>query len=139
MKIPKRNINMEAELVGGTVVIRIKGITLPQSDGDTVPKATTDSEAIQRIGKRYSDKIHSARLTDTSKAKIAKRLTEFTEAEINSAIDRFAADPWWMENNGHRGMKWFFHSEERVEQFINLRSTVKPKEAVVPIWERQGL
>lgn len=54
------------------------------------------------------------------KKKISSRLKSFTAAELMAGIDNFAANPWWMENNGHRGATWFFDKDSRSEQFLNL-------------------
>lgn len=52
--------------------------------------------------------------------KIRARLKTFSADELRTGIDKFAADPWWMEHNAARGADWFFHSDQRSEQFLNL-------------------
>ena len=37
----------------------------------------------------------------------------------------FSQEDWWMENNSHRGLAWFFHSDDRIDQFINLKVNIK--------------
>ena len=32
----------------------------------------------------------------------------------------FSRDNWWMTHNAHRGVAWFFNSEDRIDQFLNL-------------------
>ena len=76
---------------------------------------------IQRIFEEYTKKIlPGSRLTSKSKDKIKTRLKEFSVKDILTGIDNFSKDDWWMTNNAHRGIAWFFHSEDRTEQFKNL-------------------
>jgi hypothetical protein len=82
---------------------------------------------IQPVLDKYDQKIHKIRkvkdtfyVTATSKNKIFKRLEIYTLEELTKAIDNFAADKWWMDHNSHRGIQWFFHSDDRIETFLNL-------------------
>jgi hypothetical protein len=69
----------------------------------------------------YKLKINKrSRLIKKAEQKITARLKEYTADELKKAIDNFSQDEWWMKNNAHRGVAWFFHSEDRIEQFINL-------------------
>lgn len=52
--------------------------------------------------------------------KIKKRLEKFSVEELVQGIHNFAADSWWMEHNANRGGAWFFQSDARSEQFLNL-------------------
>ncbi len=61
-----------------------------------------------------------ARLLPAARDKIKRRLATYSLAELEQAVAHFAADAWQMEHNAHRGAAWFFHSDERIEQFINL-------------------
>lgn len=80
------------------------------------------NDAINKIVNEYNIKIQKkAKLTDKAKVKLICRLSEFRFLEILKAIDNFSNDNWWMTNNAHRGMAWFFHTEDRIEQFINLK------------------
>lgn len=70
----------------------------------------------------YNEKIEKrARLTDLAKKKIENRLKTYTLNELLDAIVRFSKDKWWLENNSHRGMAWFFKSDDRIEVFLNLK------------------
>ena len=85
-------------------------------------------EQIKRIFEFYKENINKrSRLIDKAKKKIKARLNEYTLAELEKAMLNFNKDDWWMKHNAHRGIAWFFHSEERVEQFINLipQKTIK--------------
>jgi len=65
----------------------------------------------------YRDHIQPrARLTEGAKRKIVLRLKTWTLEELHEAVDHFAADAWWMENNAHRGAEWFFATDGRIEQ-----------------------
>ena len=86
-----------------------------------VDKSKID-EAIIKIVNVYNIKIQKkAKLTDKAKNKIILRLSEFKFVDIVEAINNFSNDNWWMTNNSHRGIAWFFHTEDRIEQFINLK------------------
>jgi DNA-binding transcriptional regulator YhcF (GntR family) len=76
----------------------------------------------KNIYNAYKEKINSgSRLTESSRKKIISRLKTFSELELLQAIDNFAGDTWWMENNAHRGVAWFFNSDDRIDQFLNLK------------------
>jgi hypothetical protein len=73
----------------------------------------------------YRQKIQPAARINAPE-KIRRRLKRFTVDELKAGIDHFAADAWWMENNGSRGAAWFFDSDKRSEQFLNLAPRAKP-------------
>ena len=82
-------------------------------DSDTPP----DTSPVQSVFGYYKERIQpQAKLCPTDKIKA--RLKRFSEDELRTAIDHFAADAWWMEHNGTRGGGWFFHSDQRIEQFL---------------------
>jgi DNA-binding transcriptional ArsR family regulator len=85
-------------------------------------ESSSDQE-VQKIFESYRDNIHNARLTGSAKKKIQTRLKEYTAEELLRAIENFAGSEWWMEHNSHRGLKWFFMTEDRIEQFLNITST----------------
>lgn len=69
----------------------------------------------------YTQKISSSsKLTEGAKQKIRLRLKVYTKDELKKAIDNFSKDSWWMDNNGKRGVEWFFHSDGRIEQLLNM-------------------
>lgn len=71
--------------------------------------------------KNYRGQIIDCMCTDKALKKIFARLKTFTPAELSRAIKNFSNDKWWMEHNSHRGIAWFFNSDDRVEQFLNLK------------------
>ena len=76
---------------------------------------------VKEIFSFYKGKVNSnSRLTSGARDKLKTRLNTYTPQEILRAIDNFSKDEWWMENNKHRGIAWFFHSDDRIEQFLNM-------------------
>ena len=74
----------------------------------------------------YSTNINSkSRLTASARKKITSRLKEFSFEELEQAIMNFSRDTWWMLNNARRGVAWFFHTENRIDQFLNLEPEEK--------------
>ena len=71
-------------------------------------------EAVSKINPK-------SRLTDSAKLKIRKRLESYTEAELAEAMGNFRNDAWHMQHNSHRGVAWLFHSDDRIDQFLNLK------------------
>ena len=69
----------------------------------------------------------NSRDTDKGKVKIKARLKVFTEKELLQAMENFSLDSWNMEHNSGRGVAWFFHTDERIDGFINL----KPREKII--------
>lgn len=87
----------------------------------------TKAEQVAEIAQTYNARIkEGSRLTEESKSKIRTRLKTYSVEEIRTAIHHFADDAWNMANNGGRGMAWFFHSDDRIDGFINLVPRVKP-------------
>ena len=77
---------------------------------------------IDKVFIYYKEKINSGnRLTEGAKQKIKTRLKTFSLEELLEAINRFSKDKWWVDNNSHRGLAWFFKSDDRIEQFLNLK------------------
>lgn len=73
------------------------------------------------VYEKYKQNINSsAKLTDKGKKKILTRLKSYSVEELGQAMANFSADSWWVENNAHRGIAWFFDSDDRIEQFILL-------------------
>ena len=85
-----------------------------------------DKRALAEIAAYYNLKINpKSRLLDKAKDKIKLRLSKFSIEEIKKAIDNFSCDEWKMKNVSDKGIAWFFHSDERIEQYINLKSKIK--------------
>ncbi len=61
-----------------------------------------------------------ARFLPAARDKIKRRLQTYTIDELLQAVSNFAADAWYMQHNAHRGAAWFYHSDDRIEQYINL-------------------
>ena len=87
-----------------------------------------DEESLKKIYAHYADKINkSSRLTDGAKAKIKQRLKTYKEEELFKAINNFSESKWWMDNNAHQGVAWFFQNDERIDKLLNLKPSKKPE------------
>jgi len=88
-------------------------------------KLVIDKEIIDNIYLSFVENIHpGAKLRDKGKTKIITRLESFSEDELIQAIENFSNDEWWMKHNAKRGIPWFFHTDERIDQFLALEKTV---------------
>lgn len=75
----------------------------------------------EKIFSEFKSRIfENAKMENLEKEKILERLKKYSENELLQAILNFSKSDWWMKNNNFRGISWFFQSDERVEQFINL-------------------
>ena len=48
----------------------------------------------------------------------------------NGDVITFSKNSWWMKHNANRGLVWFFNTEDKIDQFLNLppdRKNVKEK------------
>jgi len=101
----------------------------PESTSERVPEILSETKeppraapgppsgAMNAAWEYYRQHIQPrARLTEGAKRKITLRLKTWTLEELHEAVDHFAADAWWMENNAHRGAEWFFATDGRIEQ-----------------------
>lgn len=76
---------------------------------------------IKRLYEIYCDFIFSGgKLTEKGRLKIEERLDQFHPEELKRSIKNFSENEWNMEKNKHRGPEWFFESESRVCEFLNL-------------------
>ena len=91
--------------------------------GNPINKQTDEVGIVYEF---YKSNINNrSLLTDSAKLKIKTRLKKFKVIDLNKAISNFSQEDWWMENNSHRGLAWFFHSDDRIDQFINLKVNIK--------------
>jgi hypothetical protein len=80
-----------------------------------------DSADVTAAFEAYRQAIQPrARFLPAARDKIKRRLDTYTLPELLQAVSNFAADAWYMANNAHRGAAWFYHSDDRIEQFVNL-------------------
>lgn len=90
----------------------------PEQVATANPEASPD-DPVRQVFEAYRAKIQpAARICP--REKIRARLKRFNVDELMAGIEHFAADFWWMQHNGNRGAPWFFHSDARSEQFLNL-------------------
>ena len=97
---------------------------LPSNPEPTTPKAepeAPDAADVTAAFEAYRTAIQpKARLLPAARDKIRRRLNTYSLDELLQAVGNFAADAWYMQHNAHRGAAWFFHSDDRIEQFTNL-------------------
>lgn len=85
------------------------------------PDTEPDVDYSREVFEEYRVRIQPrAKFLDDARRKIQTRLRRWTADELRIAIDHFAADSWHMENNAHRGAAWFFASDTRIEQYVNM-------------------
>lgn len=89
----------------------------PEPDAPKQPESPDVAAAFEAYRSAIQPK---ARLLPSARDKIKRRLDTYTLDELLQAVANFAADAWYMANNAHRGAAWFFHSDDRIEQYINL-------------------
>lgn len=78
-----------------------------------------EKAAVQEIFEHYRARIQPQARTRAD-TQIKQRLKHFSADELKTAVAKFAADDWWMEHNANKGAPWFFKSDLRIEQFLNL-------------------
>lgn len=84
-----------------------------------------DVEVILKI---FNDFIRPLSRKSYPKAekKIQARLKTYTRDQIIEALNNFSQDEWRMENNREYSLDWYFHSDERIETFLELGRKNKP-------------
>lgn len=105
------------------------------SDKETEPerKIKENKEAIECIYTSYKSKINNlSRLTEGSRRKINSRLKEYSKEQLLQAIDNFSGDRWWMKHNAGRGVAWFFKSEDKIDQFLQIQKRSQDYGSVNP-------
>ena len=109
--------------------LTLLNLTLPNG-GEHTKKEVVENptkKIIGRVFEHYQNKIlKNSKLTPGAESKISTRLVIWSEEELIKAITNFSRDPWWMENNASRGVAWFFHSDDRIDSFVNMKPRSKP-------------
>jgi len=94
---------------------------------ETYIKENTTKE-INQIYSSYKKLINpNSRLTDKGRLKIKTRLKSYSAADLIKAMEKFSKNSWWVEHNAGRGVAWFFNSDDRIDQFLNLLEKRKEK------------
>lgn len=123
-KDSKKNLNLkthvaEADASGDETMSLF--VNDPESSENGKVKSDLPDDPLTIVFLRYRELIASkSKLTKESRKKIETRLKDSGIEACLEAMQKFSLDPWWMENNSHRGIAWFFKSEDRIEQFRNL-------------------
>lgn len=89
----------------------------PEPDAPKQPESPDVTAAFEAYRQAIQPR---ARFLPSARDKIKRRLDTYTLPELLQAVANFAADAWYMANNAHRGAAWFYHSDDRIEQYINL-------------------
>jgi len=108
----------------------VRTVSVPdkiRGDKKREDKIKIDKIILENIYTTYKKKINKlSRLTPSSKKKIDARSKEYSADDLLKAIGNFSKSKWWMDKNSHRGIAWFFHSEDRIDQFLNLKEDKGP-------------
>lgn len=109
----------------------LQGVSADTSVSESVSVSNNKySDEIKIVSNRYTALINEkAKLTDGANRKIQSRLKNYSKEQLAEAMSKFSQDRWQMKHNAHRGMAWFFHSDDRIEQYINL----KPRKGMVVV------
>lgn len=112
-----------------TLKSRVDDAELPKKvvKNATLKSSNNKINSLDKIEYIYKQKINEGSLlTKAAKKKIRTRLKIFTENDLIKAINQFSKDSWWMSHNARRGIAWFFNSDDRIDQFMN----IKPRKGV---------
>ena len=113
------HIDTDIDISTGTPESTMPG--LPSNPAPATPKAEPEAPDVTAAFEAYRTAIQpKARLLPAARDKIKRRLNTYSLDELLQAVSNFAADAWYMQHNAHRGAAWFFHSDDRIEQFTNL-------------------
>src|SRR3990167_2109320 len=101
--------------------------SMSANDDQLAPKDRDDTD-VGKVSFYYKAHIHpKSRLLKSGKTKVRARLNTFAASELIRAMENFRnfRDPkdgsaWWIENCAWRGFDWFFSSDKRIDQFLNL-------------------
>lgn len=95
---------------------------------ENLNKDTHILDTHNNIYTHFKEKINQrSLLTEEAKRKIGVRLKTFTCKQLIESIDRFSLNKWWMKHNKGRGLAWFFNSDDRIDQFLNLEPEERKK------------
>lgn len=99
------------------------GVFIPLDKRRDKRRDIYSNESLIQIKDTYSEKINQgSQLTPKAKEKIKQRLKSYKPEQLLQAITNFSKNEWWMEHNSSRGIAWFFNSDDRIDQFLNLQS-----------------
>lgn len=86
---------------------------------------------LNRSGIFQQEKKHN----DKSYRKWKTRRQKFSARQISQSFANLVNEPdrWKIENNGHRPLSWWLHSDERIEDMMNchLKKTFKSKGVII--------
>lgn len=98
-----------------------------QVNNSATSKESISKEKKERLFSFFKNTLNQdVKLTEASEQKIEDRLKSFTLEDLKTAVQNFAAHDWYFENHGHRSPAWFFATDDRVQEFINLKPKLDP-------------
>lgn len=101
---------------------KVQDSTTPPHVSPPEPAPQPDKPDVAAIFEAYRKAVQPhARFLPEARAKIQQRLKTFSPEDLQDAIAHFAADAWQMSHNAHRGASWFFKSDQRIEEYLNLK------------------
>jgi len=108
---------------------RISTNKRPASDQQvTTPNKYNNNKEIIYIYENFKQFICAeSNLTTEGKGKIKMRIKKFGVEKLINALQNFSKDDWQMKNNSTRGVAWFFQSDDKIDQYLNLKP-IKKKE-----------
>src|SRR5205823_2909579 len=83
------------------------------------PAQKSKADVARQLIDRWSKKT-GRRVIVPPTDRVVALLASFTHADLEAAIDHFAASEWQMANNAHRGAAWFFDNTKRLEAYVHL-------------------
>ena len=90
-----------------------------EARSDSGADAPAVSDQVREVWTYYREHIQpQARVCPSSRIKT--RLKRFSTDDLKLAIDRFAANYWWMSRNAKQGGDWFFTSDGQIDRFLLL-------------------
>lgn len=93
--------------------------TVPTNLSSSVPDESPIAAKVREVWEYYREHIQP-KASVCPDAKIRTRLKRFTTEQLKDAIDHFRNAYWWMSRNAKQGGKWFFESDDRIDQFLLL-------------------
>ena len=90
------------------------------------------NKEIINIYENYKKKIcEGSTLTVEAKGKIKARLKKFNRNDLLKAMNNFCSNRWQVEHNSTRGVAWFFQTDDRIDQYINLKKETTLIDSVI--------
>jgi hypothetical protein len=86
----------------------------------TAAQRAAADPGVARVWERYRERVQPNAIV-CADTLILARLRRFSPEQLERAMDNFAADWWWSQHCASKGTSWFFKSDARIEEFLNLK------------------